>query len=60
MIRDARNQDTLVLPLVTHINPCTFCDCKNVRLVVIPSSVAILLDNGISVEREILVRVDGD
>ena len=60
MIENARNQDTLILPLIAHIDPRTLRDCKNVRRVVISSFVAVLLDNSISVEREVLVRVHGD
>ena len=49
--KDVRDEDTLVLSLLTHVNPCAFCNGKDVRRILVAAFGAILLDNGIGVER---------
>lgn len=55
-----RDEDTLVLTFFLHIYPCTFCNCKYMWRVFIPSFVAVLLDDGIGIEWQVLVRINGD
>jgi hypothetical protein len=59
-ISDARNQDTLILSFIAHVNPCTFRNRKYVWWIIIPALVAILLDNDVCVEGEALVGINGD
>lgn len=59
-IYNARNQDTLILSLIAHIDPSTFCNCKNMWWVVVSPFITILLDYRIRVEGKILIGVNGD
>ena len=55
---DIRDEDALILSLVPHINPCSFCYCKDMRWIFVPTLIAILLYNCIRVQWQILIRID--
>ena len=44
---DVRDEDSLVLSLLSHIDPCTFGDCEDMRRILIATLAAILVDNSI-------------
>lgn len=51
-VEDLRDEDTLVLPFLTHVNPCAFCDREYVRRVLILAFATVLLDYGFRIERK--------
>lgn len=57
---DARYEYTLVLPFLAHVDPCSLGNCKYMRGILVSSFTAVLLDDRIGVQRQALVRVNGD
>ena len=54
------DQNTLVLSFLSHADPRPLGDSKDVGRVLVSSFITVLLDDGIGIEWEILVRVDGN
>ncbi len=57
--KNLRNEDTLILAFFTHTHPCAFCNCENVRGILIASFAAVLVDYSVRVERKSLIGVNG-
>ena len=57
---DVRNEDALVLSLLAHIDPCTLGNGEDVRGILVAALAAVLMYDGVGVERKGLVRIDGD
>lgn len=53
-----RDQDTLVLAFLAHVDPCSLSNREYMGRVLIPPLATILVDDGIRVKGEMLVWVD--
>ena len=49
----------MVLAFFAHVDPCPLGDGEYVWRVLVPPLAAVLVDDRVRVEREVLVRVDG-
>jgi len=54
-----RDQDALILLLIAHVHPRPLRDFEDVRLILFSSLASIFLNNGVRVQWEILVGIDG-
>ena len=58
--RLARDKDALIFALLPHVHPRTLRNCKDVWWILITPVRTVLLYYRVRVEREVLVRIDGD
>lgn len=59
-LEDVRDQDALVLAFLSHVDPCTLGNRKDMRRIFITPLAAILLYYSVGIKRQGLVGIDGD
>lgn len=55
-----RDENALVFSFFAHVDPSSLCNLENMRWVLIPALSAILLDDGIGIQGQMLVWIDCD
>lgn len=58
--RDSRNQQTLIFPSIQHVSHSSISQSEDMRSVFLPPPTFIGSHDGISIDRQGMIRIDGD